>query len=448
MDNTLKIPRFLLNYQISPVSQTLLIILHVINLVLCYSAEFSGHSGKCSNMELALKRENSEGDISYSSNGSYTPRIKVESPAYPPPYSICQGQSQKVVTPIDCLPKGQPIPEAFRLQFLHDQKKQEDHVYQNVEKLSLQDGCVDIASDPKKLAQLGREESEESNYNNEENLEFTKSDPKKVKALEDFDKDIEYENQEMETFPASDPKKLAMLLDQDSIVSGSKSASEVEYENVPLKQTLTQVQADYKGGSHGSESESHGSEHESHTCDGNRQNYGNECQRNASDETCFPDYGTEIKQQVVVASHSQPIKACMLALFDNYQHDIGESYLPNGDTEEVFDFDLGVEGDDDSESTLTESTCNDEELFDSGPAYENYPPKKEVTTTTTETITAHHRKVEYYQNMLRAGGQSQATEQSDGTELDTKHCEDNLITDGFQNHSQASRAPTEDECYE
>ena len=430
---------------------------------------FSVESAKSHSPEPCLKRENSEGYISYSSNGGYTPGVKVEAPAYPPNYPPqAQGQVRKPVTPVDYLPKGQPIPEAFRLQFLHDQKRQDDHVYQNVEKfskLSLQDGSLDLVSDPKKVAQLGREESEESNNNNED-VDFTKSDPKKVKAIEDFDKGVESGDLEKDSFPASDPKKLAMLMSQDSIVSGLKTAIEVEYENVPKKQTQTPVDYYESGechGEQGSGDESHYSGDDRYTGEGEEHSYREEdieidetmdVQLDDTDDFIDYAYDSEMLKQVAVASHSQPIKCGMLALFDKYQQDIGDSYVSNGEIEEVFDFDLGVEGDDDSESTLTESMAdlgeNDDELFaaESCHSYENYPPKKEATTTTTETISAHHRKVEFYQNMVKVGGQSEPGEQSDETEMESQTDEYSLSADSVKDSSQTSRAPTEDECYD
>lgn len=410
-------------------------------------------SDGCIATAKALKREISEGYSSYSSTGGYTPGVKVESPAFPPTLSSApqsKGHVKTVGSPIDCLPQNQPIPEAFKLQYIHDQKKQDDHVYQNVQKLSkisLHDGSVELASDPKKLAKLDREESEESNNNNEGNTEFSKSDPKKVKALEDFDKGVASEHQETESFPPSDPKKLAMIIGQDSLVSGSKSAVEVEYENVPMKPTLSNEEFGYEG-------DEQDIEGESHDCKVTDENF------DETIEYLDCDYDSEMLKQVGVASRSQPIKAGMLGLFDKYQQDKYQQDLDEScDMEEGIDFDLAVEGDYDSESTLTESTCmadfgetetsiTEDELFapEGSHVYENYTPKKEATTTTTETITAHHRRLELYQNMSKAGEQNcEGTEQSDGSQLHTTNEKHTL---DFQSPAPKSRAPTEDECYE
>ena len=428
----------------------------------------------CGAKEQTLKRENSEGYMSYGSNLVYTPEVKVETPVYPPamaaPQGLGQGQGQgqgqgglkKVASPIDLLPAGHPFPEAFKLQHLHDQKKQVDHVYQNVErlsKISISD-MKDLASDPKKLAQLDREESEELN-NREGGIEF-KSDPKKVKAIEDFDKGVE-SGKQTERFPASDPKKVAMLMGQDTVVSDGKKAVEVEYENVPAKR-MSGDELGHEGQEQNSEGESHSLEVESH-------HYGDSYEGDAYEKVTLEnvditvdvltrDCDTKMLQQLGIADKSQPKKAGMLALFDNYDKDIGGS----SDLDEIYNYDPNAE-DDDSESTLTESTCmgdigeseisiNEEELFAAesgkdteGHEYENCPPKKEAATTVTmtETISAHRKKVEFYQNMSLCSEQSsEPMEQIDESQLDPAVTGEHVH---LPQPGRVSRAPTEDECY-
>ena len=418
---------------------------------------FAEKADSCEAKVEVLKRENSEGYSSYCSSGGYSPGVKVQGPPSHLAITSSQGQGHMMpaTSPIDLLPKDHPVPEAIRLQLIHDQRKQDDHVYQNVPKLSglsLYDGSGDLASDPKKQAQLNREESEEYNYNGI--ADFPKSDPKKVKALEDFDKGVASEHLETESFPASDPKKLAMIMGQDSIVSGANSAAEVQYENVPSKRRTSNEdfgqegveQEDTEGEGYGGEGHMGGVDKEDKVTGEN------------IDETIeYLRTESEMLQQAVIADQSQPIKQEMIGLFDKYQQNVGELY----DLDLEGDIDFTTEGDDDSESTLTEGTCmadfgesensiNDEELFASDGGhdhhdYENLTPKKETTTTTTETISSHHKRLELYQNMSKACEQaSEATEQTDKSQLHTvadKHLQ-------FQSPVPKSRAPTEDECYE
>ena len=426
----------------------------------------------CCPIEHPLKRENSEGYMSYASNLVYpqAPEIKVETPVFPPGMAASQGQGlvqshsqgdlKMVASPIDLLPAGHPFPEAFKLQCLHDQKKQDDHLYENVErlsKISISD-MTDLASDPKKLAQLDRGDSEESN-NSEGGIEF-KSDPKKVKAIEDFDKGVN-SGKKTERFPASDPKKVAMLMGQEIVASGTK----VEYENVPAKRTEISVDLRHEGQEQDSEGESQSLEMKGHRNSDDYEGEGYEGDTSGNDDVTVDvltrDCDTVLLQQLGIADKSQPKKACMLALFENYDKDIGGS----SDIDEIYDYDPNAE-DDDSESTLTESTCmgdfgetelsiNEEELFrtDSGGKdaegheYENFPPKKEAASpvTMTETISAHRKKVEFYQNMSLTGEQSsEPTEQIDESQLQPS------ITGEDVDHPQpgyVGRAPTEDECY-
>ena len=454
---------------------------------LCVSI-IAGNSEDGGAKEQSLKRENSEGYMSYASNLVYpqSPEVKVVTPVFPPGMAASQGQSQnsqgqglaqshsqgdlkKVASPIDLLPAGQPFPEAFKLQCLHDQKKQDEHEYQNVErrlsKISVND-MTDLASDPKKLAKLDRESSEESN-NSEGGIEF-KSDPKKVKAIEDFDKSVE-SGKKTERFPESDPKKVAILMEQDKAASGTKTATEVEYENVPAKRGESSDDLGHEGHDLGHEGQEQDSEGESHSLEMEGHAYGVDYDGEGYErdlvgndditvDVLTRDCDTELLQQLGIANKSQPKKAGMLALFDNYDKDIGGS----SDVDEIYDYDPSAE-DEDSESTLTESTCmgdfgetelsiNEDELFrtdsgkdNEGHDYENCPPKKEAasTTTMTETISAHRKKVEFYQNMSLSSEQvSEPTEQADESQLKLS-----ISGEGVDHHQTVGRAPTEDECY-
>lgn len=431
-----------------------------------------GKSGVCSAKNQNLKRENSEGYSSYLSGSCYTPEVKEGAQVYSPSLIIPQGKAQsqgnehfmKVTSPIDYLPKNHPVPEAFALQRLHDQKKCEEHVYQNVEKLSKVsiNDIPQLTSDPKKLAQLNREESEESN-NSDGTTDF-RSDPKKMKAIEDFDKGVENSHQ-TERFPESDPKKVALLMGQDIVLSGKKSAVEVEYENVPHNRYGNREEIEHEGEEQDSEGEVEGECYEDEV---EGPNYGSEHHSNegvshaevtTEKDVVNVDYlagdcDTDMLMQLGIASKMQPVKAGMLALFENYEQDIGGSF----DFADV-GYDCGEEGDDDSESTLTESTCmadfgenetsiTEEELFatDTSHDYENYPPKKEATTTTTETITAHRKKFEFYQNVSVVGEQgSLLAEQNDDCHQESAVMKDHI---DFSSPRLMSRAPTEDECYE
>lgn len=321
----------------------------------------------------------------------HQPSCLLQSPVSPQkhltlPTTWPKGPDPQILSPIDMLPKNQPLPEAFMLQVVVDKKKQpKESEYVNVNQVSEKiRECY--LSDPKKLAEIDKFEKE---------LHFKAS---KMHEANECEEKIEQDKPEekiengMYSY-SSDPNKLAMLEKEDVEIKQTSKVEEANYVNVPHAKTSS-------------------------------------CVDIVEREVPYPvlDLAKESEEIHVKAMKNEH---AMMKVFANYQQLLEKEQLQNDASEDEtvdnseFYFKFDFEKEDSETSTLTESVnndldaintndINDDDLFahESQVSYVNVPVqiKNVLTQINTEkisnididaSIVHHQERLSMYQDMQR-----------------------------------------------
>lgn len=283
------------------------------------------------------------------------------------------------------LPKGQPIPEAYKLQFDVDQRqKQAQQVdYVNVETISSKIKA-NYVSDPKKLSEIEKFDEEfvppprspskspipASQYRNSEPLENTEN------VTENKDECEKIDNNDFEYELATDPHKVAMLEEPNQVFKNASMHAQLNYcenasENCPeLKKDVSK-----------------------------------------SDENAY-NFDEEFEKELKIIEEKGKSGGLMMGIFNKFEENIVEENVDFDKSditdEEEFDFQFDFEAEDSETSTITESVNNDietlnsgdvddSELFESGDHYVNVP--QVIQEDKEDNLDHFQKKLKMYQSV-------------------------------------------------
>lgn len=294
-------------------------------------------------------------------------------------------------SPIDMLPKDQPLPEAFKLQVEIDQrqiKAAQGHDYINVDQVT-EKLRTSYLSDPKKLDKIEKFDKENLPESSGLGKEIPASQFRHGQPLENSESlsDSEKSSLKDDCFPyelASDPRKLELLQEQEK---SRKELSQLalanhEYQNVP------------------------NASEESHNIEAVGETHGIEL-----------DKGIDFTREFDEITDKASKKGCgsMMEIFDKFHECVVEEQLTN--VVDVFDdtdeFNIQFDFEEDSESsTITESINNDMDLTsadftddalfmsESNTPYAN-TQEKMTNENFDASLEEHQRKLAVYQGMTR-----------------------------------------------
>ncbi|XP_052213697.1 uncharacterized protein LOC127832334 isoform X2 [Dreissena polymorpha] len=353
----------------------------------------------CKNVDSSLPL-----NVSFTSQGSMGSNLKA--PPEPP-----RPVGNQLKSPVDLLPKNQPIPEAFRLQIELDKKKEKLAHYENIgkvadnfEKCSLEEGMY--KSDTKKLAEIERSDRE---------FDCQKVKTEKSYVLETGDFNIQ--KQQFLVLKDSNHGHVLhvdeKLLESEQQVAFVKNASlkdSHDYVNIPqtVNSLLEKDAQENKDSLYSGEGQKP-VEHDDNTIESALSSLSGACSLPCPEPDPVDNINRELNE---ITKKAKNLNNFLPGLFDTFDWAKKEQNLNNTegydemDLDEEFEFQFGETVDSD-QSTLMNSDheaynsqdIDDDDLFTSvGPSYENVPGKIS-NCETKNNIDKHRDRLNVYQEM-------------------------------------------------